>query len=412
MTRRRLACLALPALFAAILLPSTRFAAKSMSRSPSSGGRIQVALSAATPTSLSAMVIGRWHEKAGATGTVLDARRVVGASKRFRTAGRRVGRLGAFVVVGRKVPITRGGTRIRASQIKVGDRLAVKGRFAARSKWLRVRRGAVPTFIAKRIQVTSTAGGRAGNPGMSPLPTPPAASSFPSAATTGVPPGTKLTPSGPITVTTAGAVIENLDINGSLLVNAPNVTIRRCRIRSDSWVGVKGNMDTWMEDSEIDGTGSGTDYAVMDVNAVRVNIHDAENGFLPGRGGVLRDSWIHNLKDSGAPHYDGVQIDGGPTNVLIEHNTIDLSEHDQTAAVNINNYAGPVDDVTVRNNRLLGGSYTVYSDGTIGTFPISNVRFIGNRLRSGLYGTRVLRSNATPVVWIGNVDDATGRPLS
>ena len=50
-------------------------------------------------------------------------------------------------------------------------------------------------------------------------------------ANTGVPAGTVLKASGPITVNTAGAVIEGLDVTGAITVNAENVTIRNTRVR-------------------------------------------------------------------------------------------------------------------------------------------------------------------------------------
>ena len=66
---------------------------------------------------------------------------------------------------------------------------------------------------------------------------PPTNGPFPDASNTGVPAGTVLTPSGGLTITTAGAVINAREITGQVVVNAPNVTIRNSRIRSNSmWV--------------------------------------------------------------------------------------------------------------------------------------------------------------------------------
>ena len=57
---------------------------------------------------------------------------------------------------------------------------------------------------------------------------------YPDANCTGVPAGTTLTPSGGLTITTAGTVIDGRDITGQVVVNAPNVTIRNSRIRSNA----------------------------------------------------------------------------------------------------------------------------------------------------------------------------------
>ena len=59
----------------------------------------------------------------------------------------------------------------------------------------------------------------------------PAPGEFPSAATTGVPEGTKLTVhEGDLTVSTAGAVIDGLEVRGLLIINAPDVVIKNSRI--------------------------------------------------------------------------------------------------------------------------------------------------------------------------------------
>ena len=50
----------------------------------------------------------------------------------------------------------------------------------------------------------------------------------------GVPSGTTLTPSGSITVTTAGAVIDGKDVTGDITVSANNVTIKNTRVTKNS----------------------------------------------------------------------------------------------------------------------------------------------------------------------------------
>ena len=63
----------------------------------------------------------------------------------------------------------------------------------------------------------------------------PARFGMPDATTTGVQPGITLKPyTGPMIVTTDGAVIENVIINGTLTVEADNVTIRNCVIQNFS----------------------------------------------------------------------------------------------------------------------------------------------------------------------------------
>ena len=65
-----------------------------------------------------------------------------------------------------------------------------------------------------------------------------AVAGFPDAATTGVPAGVILTPSGGLIINTSGVVIEGLDIQGMVTINADNVTLKNCKITSGSWAVV------------------------------------------------------------------------------------------------------------------------------------------------------------------------------
>src|SRR5690606_10273040 len=193
---------------------------------------------------------------------------------------------------------------------------------------------------------------------------------FPTAATTGVPDGVALRSSGSLTINTAGTVIDGYDISGTVTINADNVTIRNTRITGRGFAIVRinnGITGAVIDHVDIDGRGRNGEGNSMGVygpaTVTASDIRGVENGITPFSGSVLRDNYIHDLAAPGAPHYDGIQIDGGVRNVHIEHNTVDLSEHDQTSAVMIDNYFGPIDNITVTGNRLLGGGYTVYSDG-------------------------------------------------
>ena len=67
----------------------------------------------------------------------------------------------------------------------------------------------------------------------------------PSAATTGVKPGSTLTRhDGDITITTDGTVLANLDIHGFVTVRAKNVTISNCIVRGGKSKGVATGLIT------------------------------------------------------------------------------------------------------------------------------------------------------------------------
>lgn len=237
---------------------------------------------------------------------------------------------------------------------------------------------------------------------------------WPDETNTGVPAGTALTPSGNLVITKPGTVIARLDIQGAVDINAPDVTLKESRIRAARFDVVRikpGMTGVVIQDCEIDGIGVGNDGSNGIRGAgtfLRNNIHRVENGItLDGRA-IVQDNYIHDLLASGSPHYDGLQIDGGVSNVLIRRNTI-INQHAQTSAVMIDNYFGPIDDITVDNNRLIGGGYTVYSDGQFSGGPISGVVFTNNRLGKGRWGYSSFVGNKP--VWRNNVDDASGRNL-
>lgn len=242
----------------------------------------------------------------------------------------------------------------------------------------------------------------------------PASAHWPDDANTGVPAGTALKPHGPLVVTAAGSIIADLDIQGSVVIKAADVVLKSSRIRGASYDVVRimpGLSGVIIQDCEIDGVGTGNDGSSGIRGAgsfLRNNIHDVENGITLDGSAAIKDNYIHDLRASGAPHYDGIQIDGDVSDVVISHNTV-INSYGQTSAVMIDNYFGPIANIQVDNNRLVGGGYTVYSDGQFRLDPISGVAFVDNRLGKGHLGYSSFVRNQP--AWRGNVDDATGRPL-
>ena len=61
----------------------------------------------------------------------------------------------------------------------------------------------------------------------------------------------------------------------------------------------------------------------------------------------------------------------------------------------LSNYFGSVTNVTVDNNWLQGGGYTVYSDGQFNGGTISGVSFMNNYLVKGQYGYKGTSKNSS-----------------
>lgn len=236
---------------------------------------------------------------------------------------------------------------------------------------------------------------------------------WPNAITTGVPPGVILRPSAGLSIVTPGAVIREFDIRGHLSIEAPNVTVERCKITSAGFAVVRiasGVVGTTIQDTEINGTGTANDGSAgiwnqgRDSNFLRNNIYNVENGILPGNGDLIQDNYIHGLRASGSPHYDGIQIDGGLSAIRIVHNTI-INHHNQTSAVMIDNYFGPILNIIVDNNLLVGGGYTIYVDGHFNTNPIIGVSITNNHMGSGKWG--ITNFNGISPVYVGNINDGS-----
>jgi Right handed beta helix region/RTX calcium-binding nonapeptide repeat (4 copies) len=225
---------------------------------------------------------------------------------------------------------------------------------------------------------------------------------LPTADNTGVPPGTTLTPyNGTLHVTTNGAVIENLDINGQIVVDADNVTIRNCRVTTTQMYGICGRPMT-IQNCEIDGKGVAPgSYGIMASGTFTGNnIHGFENGIgVADSNTTIKNNYIHDLQAGGAdPHYDGIAVqggEGGEGNILIENNTIISRD---TSDIFIKNDFGPISNVTVNHNFLAGDpGYNVYVDGRASGGPITGVTITDNYLQKGHWGYLSI-DNSSPVV--------------
>jgi hypothetical protein len=230
-----------------------------------------------------------------------------------------------------------------------------------------------------------------------------------------------LVPSGPITVTTDGAVIENVDVAGRIIVRANNVTIRNFRVDAggaDHGVDYgPGRTGLVVEDGEVVNFAEaaiGVNYA--DYTARRLDVHDGQRDGFKAEGGVLVERcWVHRLGLLPGAHADGVQSSKG-RGMTFRGNHFDLP-HDagleSTSAFMIKSDFDPIDDVLIAGNWLNGGQFTVYvlsgsSDGQAYP-PPTNVRVLDNRFGRGAHYGLYYPGDATTVRQ-GNVWDDTGDP--
>lgn len=207
-----------------------------------------------------------------------------------------------------------------------------------------------------------------------------------------------------------------MDIRGGLYIKANNVTVKRSKITNAFYFQVKiddGLSGVVIQDCEVDGTGNNNDgsYGILGPGTfLRNNVHGVENGITPSSNTLIQDNYVHDLLASGSPHYDGIQIDGGQSNITIRHNTI-INPNNETSAVMIDNYFGPIDNMVVDNNRLIGGGYTVYDSGQFNSNTLTNVSITNNRIGIGYYGYFDFNMASPAPTVTGNIDDVTGNPI-
>jgi hypothetical protein len=240
----------------------------------------------------------------------------------------------------------------------------------------------------------------------------PTMAGFPDATNTGVPPGTVLTSSGPLTVTTPGTVISGRSFSGTVDIAANNVTLQKCKVSSGGWWAVRirdGVTGTIVQDCEIDNQSVGGQGIHGAGTFLRNNIHHCADGIdVPGDNTLIQDNYIHDMAGTPDSHFDTIQADGSYSNLTIRHNTL-VNEHSQTGVLMIDDYWGPIHDVLVENNRLLGGGYTIYA-GSWNGYEVTGVRIRNNRLKKGYWG--YLSRGTGDVTFSGNVDDATGAAVN
>jgi hypothetical protein len=221
-----------------------------------------------------------------------------------------------------------------------------------------------------------------------PAPTGAGESAFPGPDTTGVPADVELEPSGDVTVTEDGAVVDGLDIDGCVVIAADDVTISNSRITcTDSPKARAVRTDETREgltitDTEVDGGGV-TDIGidVSNVTITRVNVHGVNDGIRLGSNITVEDSWVHDLVRQGELHPDAIQGISAQ-DIVIRGNALDPRDLDAgdlgNAAIMLGSEAGTKlsRNVVIEDNLLNGGNYSINirADITAEDFTIAATR--------------------------------------
>ena len=276
--------------------------------------------------------------------------------------------------------------------------------------------------------LSSPPGGPTGSPGAAPGPNrstgtapvtgPTVTETKPPAAGVGVPAGTTLTVhDGDMHVSTAGAMVSNVQVKGTLFIDAPNVTLVNVKVLPDGgFFGIKQyGANLTVRDSEISGDpATPIDYGISQeaagLSVTRVLIRGVNAGIALGAGSVtVSGSRIDQLTGTSQT---GIGGNGQTPNLMFSNNTI-LIDADAGAAIVL--YGTSYDGVTIQGNTLAGGARTLIVPGGAGS---QNVRVLDNRFSRMYYpdcGSIAPTTGYDPGQpgnqWSGNVWADTGLPI-
>jgi hypothetical protein len=248
-----------------------------------------------------------------------------------------------------------------------------------------------------------------------------ATSGRPNASNTGVPAGTRLTNSGPLTVTQDGAVISGLNISGCVRVNATNVTIKNSKITCTQPVSAivlnDGDTGLTVMDSEIDGAkkASTAVYGANGVTLLRLDIHNIQDGPRVYDNFTMKGSWVHDLyQPSSGYHVDGIQSLGAQ-NVVISGNSFEVYNASTARRMNsvfmMTTTVKPfLRNISFTGNYVNGGVCSINM--AIPATGVSNVVFANNTFGPNSSVCTNVGLNRSGVTWASsNVWASTGKTV-
>jgi hypothetical protein len=273
---------------------------------------------------------------------------------------------------------------------------------------------------------------------------------FPTTSNSGIPAGTVLknvpgqVSSGPgwawnkadgyLQVTGNGAKLTGLRIPGTVNVSANNVTLNDISITvggnssstGDSYgVTLDSTANVIIENSNIQGTntttgrmGEGIKDVYTDSTGTQVlmnNIQKTDTAIQLYQG-LIKGNYIHNLGMIDSDHVNGITTNGDIGTFDIENNTI-LNKFGQTDAIGLFQDFGVVANVTVDDNYLAGGGYTIYGgDGSMG--QSYNIKVTNNQISTmyfpngGQWGPVAYFDDQGPGnTWSGNTWAGSGKTI-
>jgi hypothetical protein len=217
----------------------------------------------------------------------------------------------------------------------------------------------------------------------------PSACGYPDQTNTGAPAGTAVTvKNGDQTINAAGTYSGWNVQNGSVRINASNVTIKDFIVTNvgdtaNAILIPSGVTNVTIEDSTLSGASANNaiQYAVQNVSSgvvtgLRLNLVNCTECW--GGSGTLQDSYANSNGVISGSHYEDIYYGGGGGPLTVTHDTL-YDPQSQTAVIFTKGDFGAVGKVTITNNLLAGGGYTIYG-GLSGNYDVTGpVTVSGNR---------------------------------
>jgi hypothetical protein len=252
----------------------------------------------------------------------------------------------------------------------------------------------------------------------------PSACGYPDITNTGVPAGTALTSrSGEVSVTKAGTTVKDLAVTGELDIEADNTTVEDVEVTAPAGSGNRGIYiapgvtGTVIDHVTCHGAGKGVQYCIFnkDSSTKIESSHLYNCGECLNGPGTITDSFFDVTAVISGEHYEDIYYGGGEGPLIVNHDTM-LNPQGQTATVFASTDFGNQTTLTITDNLLAGGGYTLYGGtscttggcGAVkGPVTVTDNRF-SNRYypEGGYYGIGAYFDDAA-TTWSGNVWDSS-----
>lgn len=240
---------------------------------------------------------------------------------------------------------------------------------------------------------------------------------YPDSTNSGVPSGITLTSHSGETITTAGSTVKDDSFTGELTIDASNVTVEDDQVNEG--INVAPGL-TGVTISHSTCTGDNVQNCVFAKSKALVTSDyftgcgECINGAV-----TLENSYLDVSAVISGEHYEAIYYGGGEGPLVINHNTMFSPNHDQgeTAVIFASVDFGNQTTLTIDNNLLAGGNYTIYGGGSgNGGKVVGPVTVKGNHFsrkydaNGGYYGVASYFNEAV-TTWSGNVWDETLLPV-